>query len=100
VWAEPDDLATHLGVTSDARVESALEESLDWCQKQRPDLDPYTWQGPSIRRAVVTYGGLLYRERSSPQGFAAYDQQGGQTDVYDAMANVYRLLRSRRPVAR
>lgn len=99
-WATDDDLAAFLGVTTDTEVEDAIAASLAWCTRQRPDLDPDTDAPADVRRAVLIYGGLLYREKASPQGFATYTEYGGDVSVADAMANVYRLLGARRPKAR
>ena len=101
MWATVDDLADHLGAPSDARMGSDLSAALDWCQRQRPDLDPFADAGPAVRKAVVIYAGLLYRQRSQPAGFATYaDLDTGSVDTHSAMINVYNLLGTRRPVAR
>lgn len=101
MWATVEDLAEHLGRDVDARMRDDLDASLAWCQRQRPDLDAFTEQGPAVRKAVVTFAGLLYRERATPQGFAAYsDLDTGAMDTHSAMVNVYNLLGTRRPVAR
>lgn len=100
-WATIDELEAFIGITADARMQSALDVSLAYCTRQRPDLDPYNTPDAAITQAVLIYAGLLYRERSTPQGFATYeDQQSGQIQDQSAMLNVYRLLGSRRPVAR
>jgi hypothetical protein len=74
-----------------------------WCQRQRPDLDPNTAipSAPDVQHAVVLYASLLYRERTSPAGFSAYDGVDSQafTDQ-NALMNIYRLLGTRKPVAR
>lgn len=99
-WATDTDLATFLGITTDAEVEAAIDASVAWCVRQRPDLNPYADPPADVKRAVLIYGGLLYREKASPQGFATYTEYGGDVSVADAMANVYRLLGARRPKAR
>lgn len=100
MWATADDLADHLGIPQDARMGSVLSASLAWCQRQRPDLDAFSDQGPAVREAVCLYAGLLYRQRSTPQGFATYSELDGTIDTHSAMINVYNLLGTRRPVAR
>jgi hypothetical protein len=100
-WASIDDLEDWLGVPADTRMQSALDVSLAWCNRMRPDLDPDGIVGDDIRQAVIAYGALLFRERTSPQGFATYAELGAvDVDPSSAMINVYRLLGTRRPVAR
>jgi len=100
-WASIEDLEEFLGRPADARMAGDLDAALAWCNNQRPDLDPATDAGPGIRRAVVTYAGLLYRERATPQGFATYSDLDIATgDTHSAMMNIYRLLGTRKPVAR
>lgn len=98
MWATVDDVAAHMGIPVDARMSTSLDESLSWAQRKRPDLDPYVSQTPSIRKAVCIYAGLLYRERSTPQGIAGYESEGNLTDS----TAYYRALDmlGRRPVAR
>jgi hypothetical protein len=67
----------------------------------RPDLDPTGTVDADVNRAVLIYASLLWREKSHPAGFATYEDM--DTDAIDpgtAMANVYRLIGSRRPKAR
>jgi len=94
-----------------------LALSQGWCQRQRPDIITaavYTAEitydgedtladtvGPEITHAVVLFAAILYRERTSPAGFSTYDAIDTQafTDQ-SAMLNIYRLLGTRKPVAR
>lgn len=99
-WASVTDVAAHLGATVDAAMSTDLEAAEEWCQRQRPDLDPYRDPGPAVRKAVVIYAALLWRQKASPQGFATYSEYGGDVSTADAMTNVYRLLGTRRPKAR
>lgn len=99
-WATVADVAAHLGVTADDAMTTKLAVSLAWCQRQRPDLDPYDDVDAAVKEAVVIYAALLWREKASPQGFATYGEMGGDTATGDAMMNVYRLLGSRKPRAR
>jgi hypothetical protein len=95
-WASITDLETHLGFQSDARMADALNTSLAWCNRQRPDLPAAGPVGADVTTAVLIYAGLLYRSRSSPQGFDGYSELGDY-DTADAMSNVYRLLGHRKP---
>ncbi len=99
-WASIEQVEAHTGATSDAAMVTALAVSQAWCQRQRPDLDPYTEPAADVQHAVVIYAGLLWREKSTPQGFATYSEMGGDISTGDAMMNVYRLLGTRKPVAR
>jgi len=100
-WGEVGDLETFLGVTDDGRLSDDFDASLAWCQRMRPDLLPSMDPGADVRKAVLIYAGLLYRERATPQGFATYeDLDTGLPSTGEAMTNVYRLLGTRRPVAR
>jgi hypothetical protein len=100
-WGALPDLETFLGVVDDVRLEDDLAASLSWCQRTRPDLDPGTDPGPAVRKAVLIFAGLLYRERSTPRGFSTYeDLDTGLPSSGEAMTNVYRLLGTRKPVAR
>lgn len=102
-WAVIADLETHLGVEADVDgvMQNALDVSLDWCHRQRPDLDPAVDPGAAVSHAVVLYAGLLWREKASPQGFATYSEvTGGSMEAADAWYNIRRLLGVGRPVAR
>jgi len=103
LWATVGDVSAWLGIPTNERMEDALNVSNAWCQRQRPDLDPETAipSAPEVSHAVVLYASLLYRERTSPAGFSTYDQVDSQAfQDQSAMNNVYRLLGTRRPVAR
>lgn len=99
MWATVDDVSAHMGLPVDSRMSTSLGESLAWAQRKRPDLDPYTPQNDAIRKAVCIYAGLLYRERSTPQGIAGYDAEGGGIMDGSAYARALDML-GRRPVAR
>lgn len=99
-WAVIADVEAHTGATADTAMTEALAASLAWCNRQRPDLNPDVVQDAAVKRAVVIYAGILWREKASPQGFATYEETGGDLDPSSAMMNVYRLLGTRRPVAR
>jgi len=100
-WGEVADLEAFLGVLDDGRLTDDLAASTAWCQRMRPDLLTTADPGADVRKAVLIYAGLLYRERSTPQGFATYeDLDTGIGGTGDAMTNVYRLLGTRKPVAR
>jgi hypothetical protein len=101
-WATVTDVADWVGVAADNRMTQATAAANTWCQRTRPDLPTDTPPPTDVKQAVILYAALLYRERTSPQGFATYLEQGGPEgmDASAAMVNVYRLLGSRKPVAR
>jgi hypothetical protein len=79
---------------------TSTDEALAWAARKRPDLDQYAYQTDAIRKAVCIYAGLLYRERSTPQGIAGYDSEGGGMMDGSAYARCLDMLGVRRPVAR
>jgi len=100
-WGEVADLEAFLNAVDDGRLSDDLAASTAWCQRMRPDLSTTTDPGADVRKAVLIYAALLYRERATPQGFATYDDlDTGLPGTGEAMSNVYRLLGTRRPVAR
>lgn len=99
-WATVDEVAAHVGATADDAMSTSLDAAQAWCQRQRPDLNPYADPGPDVHYAVLIYAGLLWRQKASPQGYATYSEYGGDVSTADAMTNVYRLLGARRPKAR
>jgi len=99
-WATLEDLADHMRMSGDDAMGRALEEAQDWAQRKRPDLDPFAYQGPSIRKAVCIYAGLLYREGSSPQGIPGYESEGGGFTDATAYYRALDMLGNRKPVVR
>jgi hypothetical protein len=100
MWATIDDVAAHMRVPADTRMATCLEEAQDWAQTKRPDLDPYAYQRPAIRKAVCIMAGLLYREGSSPQGIPGYESEGGGFTDTTAYYRCLDMLGNRKPVAR
>jgi hypothetical protein len=119
LWATLDQVLTHLGLstdTPDGRVQTALDVSDAWAKHKRPDLitaaaytEEITYEGvdnfadsvtPDVNHAVVIYAGLLFRERSTPQGIAGYEDQGGGYTDTSAYYRALDLLGTRKPVAR
>jgi len=100
-WATIDQVEDWLGITQDQRMVDALDASLAWCNRTRPDLDAAVAPSADVTHAVVLFAGILYRERTSPQGFSTYDALDTSTFTdQSAMLSIYRLLGTRRPVAR
>jgi hypothetical protein len=100
-WADIDGLADFLGTPQDARMSDCLDATLALANRLRPDLDPDGIVGADITYACLSYAGQLYRERSTPQGFASYDAMGGVgVDVSTAYARFADMIGRRKPVAR
>jgi hypothetical protein len=100
-WATITQVEDWLGLPSDTRMVHALAAAEAWAQRTRPDLDPAGPVHADVQHAVIILTGLMYRERTSPQGFSTYEaiDTAAFTDQ-SAMINVYRLIGSRKPVAR
>lgn len=100
-WPVIADLEAHLGKNQDALMVSDLAAANAWVQSRRRDIATNGTPPANVAKAVLIYAGLLYRERSNPSGFSTYqDIDDGSADTGDALANVYRLLGGRKPVAR
>ena len=99
-WATTADVAAWVGVAADSRMTDATNAALAWANRTRPDLDPEVDPPFDVHHAVVLYAGLLYKERVSPAGFDTYAEVAADYDVGNAMTNIYRLIGSRKPVAR
>lgn len=101
LWAQDTDVSEWAGQPVDDRMIQALDAANAWCQRTRPDLSPDTDPPADVKQAVIVYAALLWRERVTPAGFATYaETAGADGDLSSAMVNVYRLLGSRKPVAR
>jgi len=119
LWATLDQVLVHLGMTTDTpdnRVQWSLDVADAWAKGKRPDLVTaalYTEQityegvdtladtvGPNVSHGVVIYAGLLFRERSTPQGIAGYEDMGGGYTDQTAYYRALDLIGSRKPVAR
>lgn len=99
-WATIEQVADHLGIPQDARMVECLSVSQAWCQRKRPDLPPAGPVPADVSHAVVIYAGLLYRERSTPQGIAGYESENGGFTDSTGFYRCLDLLGYRKPVAR
>ena len=91
-WTEgtltPEDVASHLGIVADARLEQDVDAARQWVEDRRCLTDrTILWTNPSIHKGGVLYAGLLYQARSAPQGFDGYE------DVYNSSTEA--LFRAR-----
>ena len=100
-WATAEQLADFLGATEDARMGECVAATIALANRLRPDLDPAAAVAADVNYACLSYAAQLYRERSTPQGFAGYESQnGGALDVSTAYARFADMLGRGRPVAR
>ena len=103
LWATLDQVLVHLGMptdTTDHRVENALDVANAWTQGKRPDLDPASEipSLPNVQHGVVIMAGLIFRERSTPQGVAGYEDTGGGYTDQTAYYRCLDLIGYRRPM--
>lgn len=100
-WTTAEDVAEMLEVVdaTDQQLIDAVAASDAWCKRRRPDLDPDTEAPGDVAMAAKLYAAYLYRLDSSPQGLPG-DDGFGDFQQGDAMSNIFRLLGSRKPVAR
>ena len=74
---DPVDLADHLGVTQDDRVDRAAAAATSWAEHRRSATDPVDlWADSDVSYGGLLYGALLYQSRSAPSGFSGYDESG------------------------
>lgn len=100
-WAVIEDLEAHIGRSDDGRMEDDLAAALAYCNRQRPDLDPEDAAPADVKKAVLIYAALLWRERTTPSGFSTYEEYpDAAMGASSAMVNVYRLLGTRKPTYR
>lgn len=103
VWIAATDVAAYLSLLVDDRVEEVTEAAATWVERQRPDLaDAFAdgTVGPDVVLGTKIYAAMLYQQRSSPSGMPYADELGAYTDMGPSLMNVYRLIGSRKPVAR
>jgi hypothetical protein len=100
VWVTVEDVAALLGITdtADVRLVDVTAASDDYCKRQRPDIAAGVEPGEAVRLAAGLYAAHLFRRRTAPSGFPAYDELG-QFEGSESMTEVYRLLGNRKPVA-
>ena len=77
-WTEgtltPEDVASHLGIIPDERLEADVDAARQWAEDRRNLTDPtILFTLPRVHKGAVLYAALLYQARSTPQGFAGYE---------------------------
>jgi len=83
-WTEgtltPDDVASHLGIMPDTRLEQDVDAARQWVEDRRNMTDPtILWTNPRVHKGGVLYAALLYQARSAPQGFDGYEDVFGSS---------------------
>jgi hypothetical protein len=85
------DVAAHLGVPPDPRMEAATQAAVAWVEARRCLTPPSVlWADPSVVLGATLYAAHLYAQRAAPTGMDAFADQGA--DAYNTMAEVYRLV--------
>lgn len=101
-WASEEDVETFLGAAPDADwLAFCTEAANEFCWTRRrssgycTDL-PDTAPNPSVRLAVILYGGAAYREKGSVDSFASFTEIPIQPPV-GSMGRIKQLLGVERP---
>jgi hypothetical protein len=82
VTVHVDQVAQHLGIPADPRMHAATLAACMWTVKRRCNTPPQDlWVDPDVVQGTVLYAALLYQARSTPAGFAGYDQVALATDT-------------------
>lgn len=98
-WVTAAAVAPRVGVAADdTRLPGLVAASDTFCKRQRPDLPNGSAPPADVAEAAILYAVHLFRRRSGPSG-GSYDELGA-FEGNETMTEVYRLLGSRRPVAR
>lgn len=84
---DPDDLAGFLGVTRDARVDSAATAATSWAEGRRCNTDPVAlWAMEDVKYGGLLYGALLYQARVTPAGVVGYsDDPAAYSSTMEAL---------------
>jgi hypothetical protein len=92
---DPKALAEFLSVKQGERVDQAAAAASSWVEKRRSATDPVDlWLDPAVAYGGVLYGALLYQSRSTPQGFAGYDETGVTSQSQEALFRARDLVGS------
>jgi hypothetical protein len=85
------EVATHLGVPADPRMEAATQAAVSWVQQRRFRLPPTVlWADPAVRLGAILYAGCLYNRRAAPMGSDSYADDMGESGY--VMTEIYRLI--------
>lgn len=103
VWPiTTDDVQRYLGPMADTgRIAEATAGAVAYVEARRSDLDFATLEAPDdVWLGSVIYASILYSQRSSPSGMAAFgDAAGIDVSGDPAYPRAMRLIGWRRPVA-
>ena len=106
LWITSQDVAEWLGAmaTDQPRLDDATAAARWYVQMRRSELGldvAGAEAPPDVKLGTIIYAALIYQQRSSPTGFAAYGD--GAVDVPGDSSQAYmramRLIGLRRPVA-
>lgn len=91
----PDDVAEWLGVTVNERVDSSTNAAVQWAIERRSLSKPSElFYNASVHLGTVLYAALLYQARSTPSGFAGYEDSGSYSDSAEALYRARDLVGS------
>jgi hypothetical protein len=85
------DVAAHLGVLPDPRMEQATQAAIVWVESRRCLTPPAVlWADPATRLGATLYAGVLYGRRAAPMGTDSYADDTMESGY--VMAEIYRLI--------
>ena len=100
MWLTDSEVADYLGIiaTGDTRLPVAVAAAQVWVERSRPDLDWASAPPADVHLGGILMAALLYQSGASPSGMPSFDDLGSYDDTGANLAQIYRLIGSRRPV--
>ena len=99
MWITDTDVAAHLRLAAvDDHVTAATDAARAWVERQRPDLDFTGAVTADVHLGGVLMASLLYHQAGAPGGMPSFQELSTYEDAGPSLANVYRLIGSRKPV--
>ena len=99
MWLTDTDTAAQLRLAAaDEYVTTATDAARAWVERQRPDLDYSAGVTADIHLGAVLMACLLYNQAGAPGGIPSFQELATYEDAGPSLANIYRLIGSRRPV--
>lgn len=88
-----DDVADHLGLVADTRMEQCVAAGNAWVARQRNWTQAAFLWSEDVWLGGVLYAALLYQARVTPQGMAGYAELGTyNADTWEALQRVKDLV--------
>ena len=99
MWLTDTDVAAHLRLAAvDDHVTAATDAARAWVERQRPDLDYTSGVTADVHLGGVMMAALLYHQGGAPGGMPSFQELATHDDAGPSLANIYRLIGSRKPV--